>query len=183
MKAERILPNMANNHVPHPYCLPKKFTKKDLHGRVRTGFLSYSDLDRFKKFYINVFGWDMFELPESAGGMPQGSKTPKLICATGSSSETWEGAVPGHITCVAIPDLTGENETALMLEVHMDVPLSQTISEIEKHGGKLLDILPIEENSWSTYTRVSDPAGNILRLWKCPSSRTWSEPETEYDKE
>ena len=52
----------------YPYRPPKKYPKKDLHGRPRVMQMQYKDFKRFQKFYVNVFGWDMFELPETAGG-------------------------------------------------------------------------------------------------------------------
>ncbi len=30
--------------------------------------MHYKNFENFQKFYVNVFGWDMFELPEAAGG-------------------------------------------------------------------------------------------------------------------
>lgn len=77
-------------------------------------------------------------------------------------------------------------------EIHMDRPLEETIQEIIAHGGKLiLDktksalAKPLDDSrqSWEIHAVVEDPAGNYLYLWKCPSSRTWDELETEYDVE
>ena len=39
------------------------------------------------------------------------------------------------------------------------------------------------KQSWQPHAVIEDPAGNYLFLWKCPSSRTWDELETEYDVE
>lgn len=45
----------------YPYRPPKKYPKKDLHGRVRFGRIFYHDLPRAQKFFVNVFGWDMID--------------------------------------------------------------------------------------------------------------------------
>ena len=52
----------------YPYRIPEKYPKKGLHERVRMLLMSYHDFARFQKFWVDLFGWDMFELPEAAGG-------------------------------------------------------------------------------------------------------------------
>ncbi|RZI94382.1 MAG: hypothetical protein EOO67_04780 [Microbacterium sp.] len=163
---------------------PKKFPQRDLHGRVRTAMLTYQDLDRFKRFCVDVFGWDMFVLPETAGGVETGSQNPSLVLATGPSYETWEGIVPGHMTAMAHHDPTGDGHPGLFMEMHMDRPIAETVAKIRAHGGTVLDEGPADEkDDWNSMITVADPSGNILTLWKCPSSRTWDEPESGYDKE
>lgn len=167
----------------YPYRAPKKYPKKDLHGRVRMMMMYYNHFDSFQKFYVNVFGWDMFELPEAAGGQKKGSETPSLLIATGPSYETWEGLNPGHMNVMAYHS-DGELKPPFpSLEVHMDVPFSETISEVEKYGGRLIGKMPEENDNWMVSANVYDPSGNILSLGKCPSSRTWEEPEAGYDKD
>ncbi|HOO52242.1 MAG TPA: hypothetical protein PLK94_13235 [Alphaproteobacteria bacterium] len=68
---------------PNPGRSPQKFTAKSLHGRTRLMVITYKDLRRFMKFYINVFGWDMIETPEAASGIPAGDPHPGLLIATG----------------------------------------------------------------------------------------------------
>ena len=50
-------------------------------------------------------------------------------------------------------------------------------------GGKLLRMGGDNPGDWAEVATVEDPAGNRLLLWKCPDSRTWEEPETDYDRE
>ena len=170
--------------APTPPRPPKRFPQRDLHGRVRTAILHYQDLERFKKFCVNVFGWDMFELPQTVGGTEAGAANPSLVIATGPSYETWEGFIPGHMTAMAHHDPSGEAHPSLFMEIHMDVPVSETLAEIEAHGGTVIGDRPADDSDdWMSLVTVEDPAGNRLTLWKCPSSRTWDEPESGYDKD
>lgn len=167
----------------YPHRPPKKFTKKDLHGRTRFLLLTYNDFKRFQKFYINVFGWDMFELPVAAGGARPGDPNPGVIIASGPSYATWEGVTPGHVNAMAT-HVDGKVEPpVIMTEVHMDRSIFKTIDEIVAHGGKLIGDKPEETEGWVCQATIADPSGNLHKLWKCPPSRTWEEPEAEYDAE
>lgn len=167
----------------YPYHAPKKYPKKDLHGRVRMLMMQYKDFKRFQKFYVNVFGWDMFELPEAAGGAKKGSDKPSLLIATGPSYETWEGLNPGHMN-VMVSQAEGDVNTPFpSMEVHMDEPFANTINNVTAHGGKLIGDMPAERDDWMVMAQVHDPSGNLLSLGKCPSSRTWEEPEAGYDQD
>lgn len=167
----------------YPYRPPKKYAKKDLHGRPRVMQMQYKDFKRFQKFYVNVFGWDMFELPETAGGAKKGSEFPTVVAATGPSYETWEGLNPGHMNCT-VSHAEGEVAPPTMfMEIHMDRPVAETVKEIIKYGGSIDGELPEETEGWAASCFVKDPSGNVLFLWKCPPSRTWEEPECGYDEE
>ena len=166
----------------YPYRAPKKYPKKSLHGRMRFGQLCYQDFHRFQNFYVNGFGWDMFELPEAAGGVKKGSEKPSLLIATGPSYETWEGLNPGHMNMGAHYDPT-PGTAVFMAECHMDRPLKVTAQEIIDHGGSIVGEVPEEKDGWSSTLVAMDPSGNVIPFWKCPSSRTWEEPEAGYDKD
>lgn len=177
---------------PHPDRAPKKFTKKSLHGRTRLMVMSYKECRRFQSFYINVFGWDMIEAPELASGVPAGDPHPGLLMATGPAQYDYEGVTPGHMNTF-VHWAPGEIEQiGPLAEIEMDCPLEESIQKILDHGGKLiLDkekstlAKPLDDSkqSWQPHAVIEDPAGNYLYLWKCPSSRTWDELETEYDAE
>ena len=174
---------MAEKNDKYPYRAPKKYPKKSLHGRIRFGQLAYHDFERFQRFYVNVFGWDMFELPEAAGGKKKGCDKPSLLIATGPSYETWEGLNPGHMNMGAHYAEIVPETPVFSGECHMDRPISETADEIVRHGGSIVGEIPEEKDGWSCTLIAADPSGNILPLWKCPSSRTWEEPEAGYDKE
>ena len=167
----------------YPYRAPKKYPNKDLHGRPRFMLLFYKDFKRFQNFYVNVFGWDMFELPEAAGGMKKGSATPSLLIATGPSYETWECLNPGHMNCMANYVEGDLPKPMPMAEIHMDRPVSETVGEMVRYGGSVVGELPVETEGWACQAFVKDPSGNEFKLWKCPPSRTWEEPEAGYDKD
>ena len=166
----------------YPYRAPKKFPKKSLHGRVRTGYLLYDDLKRAQKFYVNVFGWDMFSLPQNVMARVAPPEAPDVCCATGPAQFGWEGAVPGYMPMVLIHRTQTDNKPFVMMEVDMDVSLRETLDRFVAAGGKIISA-PSDDNDWAEVATVEDPAGNRIILWRCPNSRTWEEPETDYDKE
>ena len=174
---------MAEKTNVYPYRAPKKYPKKSLHGRLRFGQIYYKDFKRFQRFYVNVFGWDMFELPEAAGGAKKGSDNPSLIIATGPSYETWEGLNPGHMNFMAYYAENKENQVVFIGECHMDKPLKETAAEVVAHGGSIVGEVPEEKEGWTCVLTARDPSGNVIPLGKCPSSRTWEEPECGHDKE
>ncbi len=177
---------------PHPNRPPKKYPKKSLHGRTRLMVMTYRDLKRFQNFYIHVFGWDMIETPEAASGIPAGDPHPGLLMATGPAQYDYEGVTPGHMNLFVHCAPEASEKICPFMEIEMEVPLEETIGKILGHGGKLiLDksksalAKPLDDSkqSWQPHAVIEDPAGNYLYLWKCPSSRTWDELETEYDVE
>lgn len=177
---------------PNPGRPPKKFTDKSLHGRTRLWVITYKDLHRFMNFYINVFGWDMIETPEAASGVPAGDPHPGLLIATGPSQYDYEGLAPGHMNMFAHWSAGELEKMGPFMEIDMECPLQETIQKMLDHGGELiLDktksalAKPLDDSkqSWQPHAVIKDPAGNYLFLWKCPSSRTWDELETEYDAE
>jgi predicted enzyme related to lactoylglutathione lyase len=169
---------------------PKKFTAKDLHGRTRCYVMSYKERDRFIRFYVSLFNWDMIEAPEAASGVKPGDEHQMLIIANGPSQPDYEGAVAGHMTMFVHWAKEELVVPGSFTEIHMEQPLSETLKQITDHGGKIITdpaksafAKEPSDEGWLVTAVVEDPAGNYLYLWKCPSSRTWEEPETEYDKE
>jgi len=177
---------------PNPNRPPKKFTAKSLHGRTRAWVMTYTDLHRLLDFYIHVFGWDMIEAPEAASGIPAGDPHPGLIAATGPAQYDYEGVTPGHMNMFMHWAPGNVERQGPFTEIEMDQPLEITVQKMLDHGGKLiLDTTksavakPLDDSkqSWQIHAVIEDPGGNYLYLWKCPSSRTWDELETEYDAE
>lgn len=177
---------------PNPNRPPKKFTERSLHGRTRLYVITYKDLKRFQNFYINVFGWDMIEMPVAASGVPAGDEHPSMLMGTGPSQYDYEAAASGHMN-MFVHWAPGELEKpGPFTEIHMDKPLEETIQQMLDHGGKLiLDktksalAKPLDDSkqSWEIHAVMEDPVGNYLYLWKCPSSRTCDELEADYDHE
>ena len=170
----------------YPYRAPKKYPNKDLHGRVRFMHMGYKDFKRYQNFWVNLFGWDMFELPEAAGGKKPGSDTPALLIATGPSYETWEGVVPGHMNVMAFYAKDELPAPTYTMEIHMDQSIVRTAERVLQHGGSIVGEVPEEREGWGGEGGrfvIQDPNGNEFSLWKCPSSRTWDEAEAGYDKD
>ena len=62
-------------------------------------------------------------------------------------------------------------------------PSDQAVyKEVLGNWDALAKPLDDSKQSWQPHAVIEDPAGNYLYLWKCPSSRTWDELETEYDE-
>ena len=176
---------------PKPSRPPKKFTKKSLHGRCRSSCYTYTDLKRFQDFYINVFGWDAIETPEAASGIPAGDPHPGLLIATGPAQYDYEALTIGHAN-LFVHWAPRVQQIGPFMEISMDDPLEDTIQMLIDHGGTLVldkkksvlaKQLDDSKQSWEIHAVVEDPCGNYQYLWKCPSSRTWDELETEYDVE
>lgn len=187
-RPEKIVPYASPAKVDpekYPYRGPKKYPKKDLHGRFRFVTYSYKNFERWHKFVVNVFGWDMFELPVASGGVKKGSANPSLLIATGPSYETYEGATPGHMN--AMVHYAGDNNEldpiVPMMEIDMWAPLKDTLNNLIDKGATLIGDMPEESEGWTSSAYIKDPAGNKIYLWKCPTSRTWEEPEAAYDEE
>ena len=126
----------------------------------------------------------MFELPVTAGGNKKGSDAPTVVCATGPSYETWEGLNPGHMNCTVSKAPDGKVGTpTIFMEIHMDRPVAETVQQMIDYGATLIGDLPKESDGWVSQAFIKDPSGNEFKLWKCPPSRTWEEPEAGYDKD
>ena len=142
---------------------------------------------------INVFGWDMMELPEATSCRKPGDEHPGLLIATGPAQVDYEGAVPNHMNLIAVySEIDGLEKPGSWIEVTMDDPLADTIQKMVNAGGRLVldkkeswfaKVPDDSKQSWEVSAVVEDPFGNNMYLWKCPSSRTWEELETDYDKE
>lgn len=119
--------------------------------------------------------------------MPQGvfiedtDERPSLMCATGPSQVSWEASQPGYVWAQLVAREHCEKPQVFM-EVSMDVPLEDTITTLTTCGWKVVSHTQIK-GDWANFVVVEDPDGNRELLWKCPDSRTWEEPEADYDKE
>ncbi len=157
---------------------PKKFPEKDLHGRLRFATMFYKDFRRWQKFWIDLFGWDMIELPGSAGGKEEGAENPNVIIATGPSYYDYEALVPGHMNLMGVhTDETVVPDVTFLLEIRMTESPKVTVDKVLALGGKLLGDIPDADN-WASMFPVADPFGNVCSLWKCPDTRTWTDPES-----
>lgn len=184
-KYDRMYKSDFDPKSRYPFRAPKKFTRKSLHGRPRFGSIFYrtGNFKAFQKFWVDLFGWDFFELPAAVGGKEPGDPNPGCLIATGPSYETWEGCVPGHMNLSCYP-FEGDAlpEVSFGMEIHMDVPIAMTAAEVENFGGKVGDDVPKFDNAnWFATFTAWDPSGNKLSLSKCPDSRTWDEAEAGWD--
>lgn len=175
-----------------PNRAPKKFPEKSLHGRTRYIFTFYKDLYRYIEFYGRVFEWDFLEGPTAMCGLPEGSEHPVLIVCTGETQIDGEGMYPGYMNLNAAY-APGELQTCgLFTEISMDVPLKDSLQKLEALNGRFItdknenfyakDRL-MDYDNWECEAALVDTQGNYFYLWKCPTSRTWEEPETYFDQQ
>lgn len=161
---------------------PLKYPRKSLHGRCRTVGIVYDDQERIRRFYINVFGWECFRLPKGVIFANTNNETPTFYCATGPAQNDWEGIVPGYCNCIMVNRTATTDKPFLRLETEMDIPFSLTLQKVVEYGGKILSGRE-DGSDWANSALCEDPQGNRLVLTQCPDSRTWEEPEAEYDTE
>lgn len=170
----------------YPNRPPKKYPQKDLHGRVRFGRIFYRDVGRAERFFKEVFGWDMIDAA-ILGWDSYEHRT--LFVATGPSQTGYEGLVPGLMNTRLMYDPTGDEKPFFMMEVHMDEPIKTTLDKVVAYGGEVIGYNQSanddknEDANWFSGAYIKDPAGHKIFLWKCPASRTWEEPEADYDKD
>ena len=98
----------------------------------------YKDFRRWQKFWIDLFGWDMIELPGSAGGKEEGAENPTLIVATGPSYYDYEGLVPGHMNIMATH--TDEETVPDIEELSSDAELRAKVVELIAEAGEAVNL-------------------------------------------
>ncbi|MDO4543586.1 MAG: hypothetical protein Q4C01_03445 [Clostridia bacterium] len=193
---------MNDKNQAYPNRPPKKYPNPDLHGRVRWCNIPYENINRAIKFFTDVFDWDFVD----TSAAPPGGNYDKrfLYGASGPSQPGREGSVPGYVNFSLLsPDLAkyyglffddinhpdGTTKVGALMEVHMDEPITVTLDKVVKYGGKVVKVDEaalrddLEAANWSMSAVISDPNGHLFNLWRCPSSRTWEEPEAGYDKD
>lgn len=163
---------------------PRKYPRKDLHGRVRFGNIYYKDFKRFQRFWVDLFGWDMCVTSKSSSvGGTDDMEHPDVIIATGPTYESWEGRIPGHMNMIshyAPGELPDVNFTT---EVHMDEEMQVTADKVLTLGGRVIGKVQKNIPSQSQFLNIQDPFGNLWPMWKCRDSRTWDEAESFCDIE
>ena len=113
------------------------------------------DMDRAKKFYGEVFGWQI---------MPYDNDT--VMVATTESSEQMQPKEVGAIN----GDISKRSEDFKHPTVVIDVEsIEEHGKKIEAAGGKSLG--PKQEiPNMGFYAYFQDPEGNVLGLWETPKA-------------
>jgi len=114
--------------------------------------IPYDDQERAKKFYQDVFGWQINKFPDMD----------YHLVTTTSSDEKMHPKEPGAINGGLLPkDPTGSHPMIVI-----DVPsIEEHIKKVESSGGKtVMSMMKIGE--FGLYARVSDTEGNIIGIWQ-----------------
>ena len=107
---------------------------------------------RAKKFYKDVFGWKINDMPEFDYTILQTSPTDKK----GMIKE------PGSINGGMMKRSRGFNWPTVVMGVK---DIDKSVELVEKHGGKLFaKKTPVGEMGFTAY--VKDTEGNIIGLWE-----------------
>lgn len=138
--------------------IAKDFAHQNGHGRVRRWVMTYDDPEVSKRFYEDVFGWDIIETRNSD------PDNPVYYCATGPGTDDWQPDVPSFIYGYLKkrdPALKGFPPVSYVIEVK---DLEETIRLSEEYGGRTLRARYSDEGE--DYAIIADTEGNIIYLWE-----------------
>ncbi len=120
-------------------------------GRVVHFELPFDDKERAKRFYGNVFHWQLDEMPEFE----------YLGVSTGPTGETGP-TEPGYIGGGMTPR-AGTNRAPVVVIDSDDI--DDTLRQVTEHGGEVLEgKTPVGEMGFTAYFKDSE--GNIVGLWQ-----------------
>lgn len=113
------------------------------------------DFERAKKFYTELFGWEITEWP--------GSKTRYGMTMTTPTDPNTGPTEPGGINgAIMEPSEPYENVTMVTIDVSS---IDDYLKKIEAAGGKtLMTKSPVGDMGFMA--RFQDPEGNVVGLWE-----------------
>lgn len=151
------------------YHMPKRFPPRSRNGRLRRFVLEYDQPQVVRKFYEDVFGWDIINTEHAD------PEHPLMYCATGPGNPNWEPRVVSF-TYGFLKDRATEDTGTHPLYVIEVTSIDETVKLVEANGGKLLK--PTYEVEGNLYAVIQDSEGNGMYLWQTPDTVTWLEPES-----
>lgn len=163
------LPDPNRDPYNLEYHMPKDFPPLTRNGRVRRFVLQYDKMEELKKFYEDLFEWDIIPMEHAD------EESPLMYCATGPGSENWEPRVVSFTYGFMKDKKTDETGKAPMYVIEVS-SISETVKLVIENGGKLIkDTYEVEGQK---YAIIEDSEGNALYLWETPATVTWLEPES-----
>lgn len=151
--------------------MPKDFPPRSRNGRVRRFVINYDDPAELKKFYEDIFGWDIINTEHTD------SERPLMYCATGPGNENWEPRVVSF-TYGFMKDRKTDSTGKDPMYVIEVTSIEETVKLVVENGGKL--IKDRYEVDGQCYAIIEDSEGNPLYLWETPATVTWMEPESKH---
>jgi predicted enzyme related to lactoylglutathione lyase len=117
--------------------------------------IPYGDKKRASKFYQDVFGWQIADVPGEA---------PYTFAITTAVNERFQPTEPGGINGGMYPrgDEGGSKSPVVVIEVKS---CEQRLADIAKAGGSKI-LGPLEIPNMGIYAQVRDSEDNIIGLWQ-----------------
>lgn len=110
------------------------------------------DLNRARKFYETVFGWQLMDMPGMAYAMASTGPVDK------DGRPTESGYINGGITTREVP---GEQSIIVMSVADLDAH----VKKVEDAGGKI--VTPkVQIGDMGLYAKARDTEGNVIGLWE-----------------
>ena len=153
------------------YHHPKHFPAKTRHGRVRRFVVPYEDAELTKKFYAEVFDWDIIPVE-----CDQEKAEPLMFAATGPGFANWEPKFPSFGYGFLKPKATDDTGKAPRFVVEVD-NIDELLAKVEQYGGKILK--GKYEVDGELYAVLEDSEGNPFYIWQTPPTVTFEEPESQ----
>lgn len=118
--------------------------------------IPFDDLDRAKKFYSSIFGWEIQDWPMPGGVTYTGVRTVPVDEKTYMPKEP--GAINGGMT------KRTQDVSAPIITIHVS-SIDEYIKKIESAGGKA--VMPKGEvPDMGFYSYFIDSEGNVIGLWE-----------------
>ena len=112
------------------------------------------DMNRAKKFYKDIFRWEMMDVP----GYAQPYAIVRTVAVDEQNMPKEAGAINGGITKRSV-----KGETPVLV---IDVPsIDEYLKKITKMGGRIVQ--PKQKvMDMGLYARVTDTEGNVIGVWE-----------------
>jgi uncharacterized protein len=111
--------------------------------------IPFDDKDRATKFYADIFGWNMVDIPDMNYVMVHAAETDK------DNMVTDKGAINGGMF------LRNDEASAPIIVVNVD-SIDKTIAKVKACGGAL--VTPRQPIPNGSYARVADSEGNVIGI-------------------
>ena len=116
------------------------------------------DLDRAKKFYGSVFGWDLQTMP-----MPGGGEYTSVI-TTPVDNQTQMPTEPGAINGGLFERSENMNLSSPVITIDVDA-IDDALAQVEENGGTVVAPRTAIEGM-GAFAYFKDSEGNVLGLWE-----------------
>ncbi|MCM3662016.1 VOC family protein [Georgenia satyanarayanai] len=121
-------------------------------GRVVHFEIPFEDRDRAKRFYSDVFHWQVEEMPE----------LDYVGVQTGPAGQDGMASEPGYIGGGMTARAGSNTATVIVLD---STDIDADLSRVESHGGEVLEgRTPVGDMGFAAYFKDSE--GNVVGLWQ-----------------